>query len=163
MSIIYEALKKIERGNYEQKNKSEISLSKPLVARKPRLLYGIIGLLGFICASILFRCLEPFFRADLTGPRPSGENNPAVVKPADTSILSMKPATIANSAAAIKPIPQLTLSGVFCSENENYALINNQILKTGDTLGEWLVSRIGLEEVELKNNELTVTLTKPKQ
>lgn len=42
------------------------------------------------------------------------------------------------------------LNGVFFSENEGYALINNRIVKEGDALEGVTVKRIKLDEVELE-------------
>ena len=82
----------------------------------------------------------------------------------------------ANKPAAPKPAPYINapaatpgsqsresrgpfvLNGTFFSENQGYALINNKIVKDGDTVDGAVVKRVGLDEVELEQDGKTVKL-----
>jgi hypothetical protein len=57
-----------------------------------------------------------------------------------------------------KPAAQFVLNGVFFSQNEGCALINNHIVKKGDTVEGAVVKQIRLDEVELESDGAVITL-----
>jgi hypothetical protein len=69
---------------------------------------------------------------------------------------------IASSIAPQTAGGALNLNGIFYSDEGSYALVNNKIVKEGDVIEGWLVTRIGIGEVELKSNDLTIKLNKIK-
>jgi hypothetical protein len=75
--------------------------------------------------------------------------------PAPTAITqAAPPAPIANVIPPAleqknQSLPELTLNGLFFSNNQGYVLINNQILKEGDEINGVIVKRITLDGVEL--------------
>lgn len=56
----------------------------------------------------------------------------------------------------------LILNGIFFSQEEPYALINNQIVKETETIGGATVKRIKVDEVELERQGSIITLKKSK-
>ena len=54
------------------------------------------------------------------------------------------------------------LNGIFFSDNDSYALINNQIVRENDYVDAAKVSSITANTVELDNAGTTITLTTPR-
>lgn len=150
MSIIYDALKKIEKSKSvtpENAPKKDAS-SRP----KPKmyLLYILVVCLGWGIANLFFS----FFT------RP-----PQVGKPKKIAALPALPQPVTTAPPEVKvkeeiklPLPEvrrqsefsLVLNGVFFSQDEGYALINNRIVKAGDIIDGAFIKHIGLEEVEVE-------------
>jgi len=55
-------------------------------------------------------------------------------------------------------IPVFNLTGILSSAEASSVIINNRILKLGDTIGEYTVSEIGEDNVMLKKGDQTITL-----
>ncbi|MFQ6066200.1 MAG: secretin N-terminal domain-containing protein [bacterium] len=55
-------------------------------------------------------------------------------------------------------IPVFNLVGILFSPDHSLAMINNQILTTGERIGDFTVSEIGEDSVTLKQGDQTVTL-----
>lgn len=124
MSIIYEALKKVERADLFRQNVSR-NQQKPRPNRKLKILliYLIV-----ICAGIVIAKLSPL-------------SPPTVQKKAEPITLVVPQAP--------QPKHTFVLNGVFFSDEEGYALINNKVVKEGDELDGRLVKKITMDEVEL--------------
>jgi len=151
MSIINEALKKTEQ--YIQKNAEKENLllnSKPNV--KPILLYILILLIGLFLGNTIFNLLR-----SKTKPIKSAEKidlgNEKTVTPVvllSTPILSTIPSTNKD---------EFVLNGIFFSDNDGYALVNNQIVRENDLVDGTKVSKITANTVELKQEDKIITLS----
>ncbi len=155
MSIINEALKKTEQNI--QKNAEKVNLpvsSKP--GPLPVLLYTLILLAGLFLGNIMFNLLR------------------YKVKPANTSASSQQPLVLTALPAAPalpseeKKIPEtslpqnnqaLVLNGIFFSDNDGYALINNQIVRENDLVDGAKVIKIAANNVELDREGKIITLS----
>jgi len=178
MSIIYDALKKVE-GKFDESSQDKENF-KPREKTWMNIFLGVMAIgAGFFIAAVIFN--SGFFDRFIKG----GYN----VLPPAKSIITMndtktppiipleksQPATetghpkdITPEESATKPIlnevaPTLTLNGVFFSENEGYALINNQIVREGDTISGAEVVRITMDGVELKANGRSIKLLSGKK
>lgn len=160
MSIIYEALKKVE-GNITDAD--AVVMPKPrrlkkLSKRRVYLLYVLAGCFVLFLANIAF--------LKFSGPRNS------MVKNLPPSISGNNPQDPAQAnpetkiAEAPKPqepvLPSFVLNGLFFSGNDGYALVNNQIVREGDVVDGAEVERIIDNAVELKcqGKEIKLTYTK---
>lgn len=155
MSIIYDALKKAEKViNPNQKATPDTQDKHPKSKYKLYILYALVGCLGLAIGNIIFGFLSPPKTSDLA-------KNDRATKPTETSrAIQAKPV-----AAPPKTTPSifigrkektkvsLILNGVFFSEGEGYALINNRIIKEGEEIDGLIVTRVNLDEVELVAND----------
>ena len=64
-----------------------------------------------------------------------------------------------NSRVAEEKPDDFVLNGVFVTDNESYALINNNIVKEGDTLSGATVIKIAPEEVKLQVNNRQIKIS----
>ncbi len=178
MSIIYEALKKVD-NTITPLTPPPLSQEKN---KKPKdklliLLYAAVVIAGFFIASILFN----FFMTKHSGkparikqanPNKKGQpklngnrnlsNKPAAAKipPPQQNILSPILTKISTEIKQRQAPEGLILNGLFFSENQDsFALINNQILKEGDVINGAKVKRISLNEVELERNGSIIRLS----
>lgn len=157
MSIIYDALKKIEKNNARQSPDTDAKkTSKPKINPKVYLLYVLFVAAGFAVANFIFSIFaRPIQENDLSSGRPL----PVKTLPAAVPV--------AEKQAAVPPAPAVTqtqpqadaaatqsfgLSGVFFSEEEGYALINSKVVKVGDTIDGAVVKSVDLSGVELDYN-----------
>jgi len=179
MSIIYDALKKVGEAD---------KLTVPLPAAKPAfvsshkpkvyLLYILAVVFVVGLAVLLF---NPFtIKSKRPDPQISPETLPIATKQeippfdiAPASAVSIEqPGSLNPSAnpavdqAALSVQPQaqenlppvLALSGVFISDNETYALVNNKIVRKGDIIDGAVVQKIAMDEVELEFGGKTIQL-----
>lgn len=155
MSIIYDALKKVGtsgpagvslKAQENKKNKNKISLY---------LVYLIVAGVGFFLANMIFNLLSPI----TTQPQKK-----------EIAALAAKPAMIESTPMQTAPetkkpdIPRASfaLNGVFYSEDQAYALINNQIVKVGDEIGGAVVKKITEDSVELEAAGTNINLATTK-
>ncbi len=173
MSIIYEALKKVEKlqsaipafpkGTKKEKEEPKVNTY---------LLYGIyagIVVAGFFIASIILSLLTKPLPIETKLPQVLPEEKLAGQKdrateltPAQTSTpqpMPMAAATSKTPEPINQPLPELVLNGLFFSENEGYVLINNHILKEGDEINGAVVKRISLDGVELDSQGSIIKLS----
>ncbi len=151
MSIIYDALKKVEKS-VGQKIPLDPLPSKPKFNRV-YFIYIAVALVGIALSKILF----DFFII------PAQIEPPKIVK-ADIRPRRVEKETLKNETPPQKfpeeaTLPSLFLNGVFFSENEGYALINNRILKVGDTIEGAEVKEITLDSVELKFKDRGISIS----
>lgn len=144
MSIIYDALKKVERlGNIVSESQKLDKESRPKLQKRKfqvYFLYALVVFSGFFIASVFFNFLKPrHLPLAAVAPLPKEE-----------SVMLLKIKEIKPAEPNPLPRPSLVLNGIFYSQEEGYALINNQILKVGDTIKGAVVKRIGEDEVELE-------------
>ncbi|MCM8795530.1 MAG: general secretion pathway protein GspB [Candidatus Omnitrophica bacterium] len=147
MSIIYDALKKIEQAREttqkpESKNMGKLKLKKSNFSIY--ILYGLTLFLAFAFTNIFFWFLSNHPRR-LANP-PQKLPTP-IISISATPTLSLSE-TPSPSSSFSKP--SLVLNGVFYSQEEGYALINNQILKEGETIEGARLRRINPDGVELE-------------
>ena len=149
MSIIYDALKKVEKSNSvtpKVEGKKNTFSAGPKT--KTYLLYILVVCLGAAIANM--------FLGVFAKPVKVVKANKAVALPILHSAAPAKELQpVVPSSPPAEPrkqpeFPPLVLNGVFFSQAEGYALINNRIVKEGDTVDGALVKRIRLEEVELE-------------
>jgi len=138
MSIIYDALKKVEA------TAANVSKTKIKKSTKPKtniyLLYALMICLVLLIA-IIFS--DWFFQ------EASLKTANIVAKtqsPVDKKEPNSQPSDIETPKESQ---PSFVLNGVFFSGAEGYALINNRIVKKGDKIDGATVTQIFLDEVEL--------------
>ncbi|MDD5255653.1 MAG: hypothetical protein PHR11_06350 [Candidatus Omnitrophica bacterium] len=156
MSIIYDALKKIEKKNADG-GQSKKTGPSPLLL-KSVLLYVLAGCAGLMIASYAFR----FFEAPLKQKIPAAKDSAAVVpvqQPLPQAARSLAPETPEPDAEAPQgPQPVLILNGVFSGGKESYALVNNNIVMPNDTIEGAQVLEIGDDYVVLDFRGKKITL-----
>lgn len=157
MSIIYDALKKVEHST----NKDIVAeVNKESRGNKwaTYLLYLLVACAGVFAANTIFNA----FSTCALGPEPVkivkpavlGPLKPAPVKtPTPAPVETPTPAPATAVEAKIEPmIPPLMLNGVFFSNDGNYALINNEVVKQGDSVEGIKVNKVNLDDVELETS-----------
>jgi hypothetical protein len=151
LSIIYDALKKVEESTVNPGEKSNTPDNKNPRKLKIYFLYAFIISLGLFLANQVFNYVT---RSQTIAPglkktdikKPAGQNN----LPKET-LEKSTPAAPIDNAENVNETENISfvLNGVFFSENNGYALINNQIIKQGDKISGATVKRIGTDNVEL--------------
>lgn len=156
MSIIYDALKKVEEASSKnlgtEMDKSSKSMPKKIAYHKkiPKILISVLVVcLGVFVANIFFGIFpKPLSNNTYTGIK----DQPGVDKKQDVSV---HPGLPKETPLEVKPSvkespPSFVLNGVFFSGDEGYALINNRIVKKGDKIDGATVVAISLDEVNLE-------------
>ena len=175
MSIIYDALKKVEQKITPSNQKGTDPIPKPgKFPIKTLSLVAAVFVLGLLIAKFGFSTfLSPdAIRAGLPAApsvakaQPAERKSQAAIPPKAESPLPV-PAPQAPFAPIItkmkpKESSALVLSGVFSSREERYALINNQIVQEGDTIGEAKVVRITVDGVDLESGSEIIRLKEGK-
>lgn len=165
MSIIYEALKKVEKIQ----NLPDVLAAPPQKVKhskiKAYLLYSFVVVFGILIANIIFGLItKSSFVPDIKA-YSAVKNPPALLKNQEPALVKVAPVEQAPGAIQEvsqpqeKILPQLTLSGLFFSQNQGYVLINNQILKEGDTIAGATVKSILLDGVELESEGRMIKLS----
>lgn len=154
MSIIYDALKKVETSAAAANNNANLKVTPKNIKRKvrPYLLYALVICFGIFIGSILFRTWE----------QSSPKDTAADINPPSAAPQPQQPQQPKTVSVQMQSKAQFLLTGVFFSENEGYALINNRILKEGDKINGATVTRIGLDEVELEFEGSNIKLSNVK-
>lgn len=157
MSIIYDALKKIEVSTDINSTVKIDAIDKPRSKSKYKIysLYLLVVFIGFLITSML---LGIFTKTSTKAKRNK--------EPRPPQILSAKAIPDVNvsvhSQPENKPKTAFILNGVFFSSDEGYALINNQIVKKGDVIDGATVLQIDLDEVTLEAKDSTIKLSNRK-
>ena len=145
MSIIYDALKKVEKATDKNAPSKEKSQSKGAEKTKPIFIYILVILLGLFAGNMIIGLST----------RPKAKpilpySSPAIT-PMDVAPLPLQDGKIAPPTKPIRKLePILNLNGIFFQEDKGYALINNQILNTEDTIQGATVKEIKLNKVVLE-------------
>lgn len=159
MSIIYEALKKVDKT---LKKPAELPvLTKSQGKPKPYLVYILTIAVAVFIANVIFG----FFNKSRnpTGNKVSASST-LVALPAVKIEQSPVVSQTANASEVKKVTPEdLSLSGVFFEQGSDYALINNKIVKVGDVVQGLTVKSIGLEGVELDGPQGIIKLNNPQK
>jgi hypothetical protein len=137
MSIIYEALKKVENKLELTGKKNIVADVKRIAQKKPYYFYLVAIVVGLTLASITYNVISKRYLAK-------------VVK---ISASDQGPAKLGN---------EITLNGIVFTGDSNYALLNNQIVREGDAVRGIMVKRITSEVVELDKNGVLYRLSNRK-
>jgi len=156
MSIIYDALKKVETAQSNEPKAKPAKKARP----KPKayLFYALIICLGLFIVN--------FFYGLPSSQKHKGEGGVTVkaIAGADKKEPPNQPLIKGDFAVQAKmptghkidtpkeSASALVLNGVFFSGNEGYALINNRIVRQGDKVDGATVTKIQLDEVELERD-----------
>jgi type II secretory pathway component PulC len=150
MSIIYDALKKVEKNT----NRDIIAkVNKERSGKKimTYLLYVLFACAGLFIANTIFGVLSPKVKPQ-AAPRVTA---PVALKPAKETTVKAKETAPAAAIIEVKKapeIPPLILNGVFFSKDKGYALINNRVVKQGDFVEGIKVKKVNLDNVELETS-----------
>jgi len=139
MSIIYDALKKVETS---QTDDSKTKIDKGFKSKlKIYLVVALMVCLGLFVANIFYEWLIPKPLLNTTEPAAlQTKEIPPAFTPLETTGRQEK-----NKVS----LTGFTLNGVFFSGAEGYALINNRIVKKGDKIDGATVVQVLLDEVDL--------------
>ena len=183
MSIIYDALKKVET----QVDKSDHSPLQFKIHKeaKPKfytyLIYLLVLFGGFFVAFLLFKFIFPEGQlaakkatppvaalplkiSPKISPKPEAKlqkqetanvapQSPQEIPPSSKDNLLLPPETQARTT------PLFVVSGVFFSKNQGYAIINEQVVKQGDVIEGATVERINADGVKLKYENTVINLS----
>jgi len=165
MSIINEALKKTEE--YLQKNATQDNPLPPKpTAPKPFLLYILILLAGLLLGNFIFNLLS--HKLEGNGLASSQSHKIQTTQTPKKNTLSVIQTTNSPPAATLPSQPpeekkpkesSFVLNGIFFSDNNGYALVNNQIVRENDYVDGAKVGLITTNTVELDNAGETITLS----
>lgn len=171
MSIIYDALKKTQevinlstRPRKQEPPKQVLAENRDIQSKsrpKTRLYfsYVLVACLGLFIANIFFGRSKPFPKDGPKVPRQEQAKLNLPQQPSIPELPALPKTAPPQQGQSSLPFPSeskkenyasLILNGIFFSENEGYALINNQIVKAGDEIEGAVVKRIDLNEVELE-------------
>lgn len=153
MSIIYDALKKAQ--------KAIGAGAKPQSAAPPLLLYALIICLGLFILNTFFTLLSRSKKSTAAPTEPLPLVKKTQVASPASPIQELPEGASVPATAKKELLSSLVLNGIFFSENEGYALINNRIVKEGDTVEGATVKQINLDGVELERDNITVKLSSP--
>lgn len=155
MSIINEALKKAEQSIHNNSTKETLPADTKLAA-KPYILYILILVAGLFLSNFIFGLLS------------SRTKIPAALKIAEPAVKTPAKEMAAVPSPIIPPAPLLAenkvpetafiLNGIFFSDNDGYALVNNQIVRESDSVDGAEVKTITANSVELDNAGKIITL-----
>lgn len=164
MSIIYDALKKAQESiSPNSKQSANLKTPNPLSKLKIILLYVLIMGAGLAISNIIFSFVGfPAVKKPVAKNIKPTPNLTAKEKPKVENIVGTQPPAALIAAPGTQSAKQFILSGVFFSQDEGYALINNQIVKKGDIVDDAVVLSIGLNGVELNSGGVTLKIIKSK-
>jgi len=159
MSIIYDALKKVEGDISKPKPVSGVSggLPKRTFKLVPFIAYSFAVLLALFSMKMVYDLITSPRQAKQVKKEPGRSLN--VVAAANQPALLSKHIPTLNTQEITEELPDLVLNGIFFSGGSGYALINNQILEEGDGISGLVVRRITEGDVELKAKNSVVTLS----
>ena len=163
MSIIYEALKKVQGKSGSaaavpaqpagKASDANAALKKSSAVRTVILLLVFLALGMFLIEILINRWFAARAKKEKNLPIAASYTPPAhpplpSIPPAPAQTDSPAPA-VSSEPLAGEPQPQLVLNGIVLSEEGNIALINDQILKAGDNIEGALVEEISADQVLL--------------
>ncbi len=155
MSIITEALKKTE-ASIQKNSLYESSSQNKQPKKKPYLFYFLAFIAGLFLISLVFMAINrkvepPIAEPAKAVPRPAKEPENIQQLPAE------EPAVLAEKLD--KPEKSFLLNGIFFSDNNGYALVNNQIVRESDSVDGAKVEKITENTVELNSQGEIITLS----
>lgn len=164
MSIIYDALKKAQKTiNLAPKIQVDTKDRPSKSGLKLYLLYALVVCLGLFAGNTFFSFLTSPQKPALGLLKPLPVTKSAYVEPRPAQMETAQPKAPAVSSVSRynknEEKDSLVLNGVFFSQDEGYALINNHIVKVGDVVGGATVKQITPDEVELEVSGSVVKLS----
>jgi len=157
MSIINEALKKTEASIQKNSAKETTTLNKK-TKNKPFLLYILIFIAGIFLSSLIFTIIKQKI-APAHFPETAAKTAPILDKEPQTAQTAPNNTTPNLAEEQAKPEKKFTLNGIFFSDNDGYALVNNQIVRENDPVDGAKVEKITVNTVELNNEGKIITLS----
>lgn len=156
MSIINEALKKT--GQFIQENETKNNPPAKIIhGPKPLLIYILILLVGILLSKFIFAMLSHKPQGSvLASNKPQG-NEIKTIQPPTPAVLPAGPVLPPENNKT--PQPKFVLNGIFFSENDGYALVNNQIVRENDSVDGAKVTRITANSVELDSDGKLTSLS----
>ncbi len=166
MSIIYDALKKVEESKEVEASLKNGRLKHSNL--KYYVAYFIVVVLGVAVARIIFS----FSLKAVSLPAAVSSFNPANKPPEEktvlTSVLAPDPqaviAPVVEEPKKIARYEKFVLSGIFYSDQDSYAVVNNRVVKAGDAVDEATVAKINADNVLLRaadGQEIKLTQNPP--
>lgn len=157
MSIIYDALKKVEQSGVKDIKSQDLGNLHSKHKFKTYLLYVLAVCAGLFAVNIFFAFLthsKKISGADNTAQALAKEASPQnkANPPAQQSASSGSPVKMSSEGLLI-------LNGIFFSGNEGYALVNNHIVKEGDVVNGATVKHITVDGVEAEVDGKILKLT----
>jgi hypothetical protein len=157
MSVVNDALKKAGK-EFEFKSQNTVSLG-PEIASSPDKKWTAIIPAVFIIAAVLFGVFVLYKKA--SGPNPDyiaggSDNKPSSAVQSTLNNIEQK-----NIAKALKPQNIAKLNGIVYGEENRWAIVNDKIVKEGDSLlgGEIVSITRDLVKIEKKDgSEFTLSL-----
>lgn len=156
MSIIYDALKKVEKsGESVLRNNKEVPLPKNKI--RNALVYLLFLALGLFAAKAFFSYLDQ----QPTKEKPVKQTKTTVIQNNTPKIPPLQEPQLppAIKSTHLPEKPTFILNGVFSSGKESYALINNQIVKLKEKINGAVITKIAPEEVLLDYDGSQIRLT----
>lgn len=153
MSIINEALKKTEQQLQKNAGSENLAL-KPKPGIKPVLLYILILLAGLALGNIIFNLL----RYKVKPAKPIEKTVSSSQLPVAPVVLPAAPDAVMPQVMPPAPKQDFVLNGIFFSDSGGYALVNNQIVKQGDSVDGAKVVKITVNSVEINWEGEIITL-----
>jgi len=158
MSIIYDALKKVQNNINPG---AEFNNGHPKLKRKLYLIASLTIVAGIAIISIVSILLgnsKKISKANVLQAQVAKGLNAIPSKTIFKETPKQENEQI-SPAPKKEPSETFTLNGVFFSQDEGYALINNRIVKEGDSVGGATVKSITLDRVELEREGQSITLS----
>ncbi|MBI4708577.1 MAG: hypothetical protein HY761_11760 [Candidatus Omnitrophica bacterium] len=144
MSIIHDALKKVEQAQRNNIQELNIPEDRPKHAVRRNLLFVVLAVITGM-----------FFLNFLLKYSPEKKIAKVVELPKVEEKIN-----IPNQPVLKAPASQaLVLNGVFLADNQWHALINNQIVKKGEVINGATLKSVSLQEVELENQGSIIKLS----
>lgn len=174
MSIIYEALKKIDDSALRINEEGPVTKeSQKKTKKRVFFMYALAACLGLISVNLFFYYLSqpkknilPAIPIEKTSLQPHGTIQLSPQPQAPPTPLAPTPnqPPISEDLSLVNKQPerQFYLNGVFSSENEWFALVNNQIVQVGDNVNGAQVKEIGMDGVILEAEGSTIKLSSKK-
>ena len=153
MSIINEALKKTEASIQKNSSKENIKPDRKQNF-KSYFLYILIFIIGLFISNLIFSNINPKAR---------------IAKIPNPQLILEKTLTVNEILPTVAPVPltkkqdksenDFVLNGIFFSDDDGYALVNNQIIRESDLVDGAKVEKITANTVELNNAGQIITLS----
>jgi hypothetical protein len=133
------------------------------------LIYALVLCGGFFAANLLFKFIFP--EGELTAKKATQpaaaaplKISPKIVleaeaKPQETPPLSSNENLLLPPETQEQTTPLFVVSGVFFSENQGFAIINDRVVKEGDVIEGATVERINADGVKLKYEGVVIELS----
>ncbi|MFC1804755.1 hypothetical protein ACFLZ3_02885 [Candidatus Omnitrophota bacterium] len=173
MSIIYDALKKVEKSNTQGDNrpatKPHLNQLEPKAKLKIKPQYLLLILVGLIGAVAIVTITGKRLNSAGILQRKQETEIPPVRKVEVPTVKIEIPAP-ETSEQGIAQSPQgsperfftiFSLNGIFVSQDDSYALVNNKVVRKGDTVNGATILEIYEDGIDLQVGTKTFSLKSP--